>query len=367
MTVEEFIAAGVYDPAIHTAGDRLALLQWLVDQGFTLDELRVAAQDNTLTRLAADRKLSGGSTTVDAAAIAKSGLTAEMLASLTIAAGLSPSTVPMTRLTIELFHQFDIARQMFTPEAAMHFLRVMGSSLGRIAEAANTMFLIDVEVPLVSEHPNQFELAKTMVNALTVLEGLDDAMIRLFRLHMNDAVVRSRTARVFATDPEQVPMVIGFIDLVGFTSISQVATTHELMDLVLDFEGRAYDLVTQHGGRVVKFIGDEVMFTTIDPASAATIVQKIFAELHQRDVTPRAGLAYGQVLPHGGDYYGSTVNLASRVADIAVPFEILVTREFAMKLPEEFVIEPAGRRQLKGFTDPVELCSLHVENAPAAR
>ena len=154
-------------------------------------------------------------------------------------------------------------------------------------------------------------------------------------------------------------MVIGFVDLVGFTPITAAATTHELMDLVLEFEGQAYDLVTEHGGRVVKFIGDEVMFITVDPMSAATIVQKMFRQLRSRAVTPRAGMAYGNVLPHGGDYYGSIVNLASRVADIAVPFEILVTSEFVDQLGPDVTVAPAGRRMLKGFATPIDLFSLN--------
>ena len=357
-TEAEYEAVGAYDPEMLNADDRLSLLNWLSDRGFTLQEIREGADTNALTRLAGDRILSGG-TPASADAIATYGFDDEYIQQLSLAAGISPGALPVTESTLELFQLFSAAREMFSDTSALHFLRVMGSSLGRIAEAANMMFLVDVELPIVTEHASQFELAKSMVEALTLLQGLDDAIIRLFRLHMHDAVVRSRVAREFAVEQELVPMVIGFVDLVGFTPITAAATTHELMDLVLEFEGQAYDLVTEHGGRVVKFIGDEVMFTTVDPMSAATIVQKMFSGLRSRDVTPRAGMAYGNVLPHGGDYYGSIVNLASRVADIAVPFEILVTGDFVAKLTTEITVAPAGRRMLKGFAEPIDLYSLN--------
>ena len=64
------------------------------------------------------------------------------------------------------------------------------------------------------------------------------------------------------------------------------------------------------------------------------------------------------MLSHGGDCYGSIVNMASRVADVAVPWEILVTDDLAAHLDDGFTLEPAGRRMLKGFSDPVVLRSL---------
>jgi adenylate cyclase len=80
-----------------------------------------------------------------------------------------------------------------------------------------------------------------------------------------------------------------------------------------------------------------------------------------RAVTPRAGLAVGPLITRGGDYYGPVVNLASRIADLAVPSEILVTAELrdeAEKLSPALHFDPAGRRMLKGFDEPIELFSL---------
>jgi adenylate cyclase len=78
-------------------------------------------------------------------------------------------------------------------------------------------------------------------------------------------------------------------------------------------------------------------------------------------VTPRGGLAVGEILSRGGDYYGPVVNLASRIADMAVPNEILVTadlRERADTPGEPLTFDPAGRRLPKGFDEPIELFAL---------
>ncbi|MBK5289239.1 MAG: adenylate/guanylate cyclase domain-containing protein [Acidimicrobiia bacterium] len=77
-------------------------------------------------------------------------------------------------------------------------------------------------------------------------------------------------------------------------------------------------------------------------------------------MAPHAGIAYGAVLGRGGDFYGPVVNLASRITDIAVPDEILVTEELmeTAKSEADLDFEPAGRRLLKGFDEPVPLWSL---------
>jgi adenylate cyclase len=110
----------------------------------------------------------------------------------------------------------------------------------------------------------------------------------------------------------------------------------------------------------VKLVGDEVMFVTRDPAAACdialTLVERFAAD---PSVTPRGGVAYGELLVRNGDYYGPVVNLASRVAQIAVPNEMLVTTGVATAAGGATLrFTPAGRRMLKGFEEPAALLSV---------
>jgi len=183
-------------------------------------------------------------------------------------------------------------------------------------------------------------------------------MAALLREHLHEAIRRSDAARGPERSPNTVRMAVGFVDLVGFTAISERLSAHELAALVRDFEARAHDLVTANAGRVVKLIGDEVMFVALD-ARAACKIALALVETFRDDaprVTPRGGLAIGPLLARGGDYYGPIVNLASRIAELAVPFEVLVTPACAAEA-HGYHFEPAGRRMLKGFTDPVQLLS----------
>src|SRR5262249_47383881 len=153
---------------------------------------------------------------------------------------------------------------------------------------------------------------------------------------------------------------VGFVDLVGFTPLSQQLSEAELAGVVERFEDTAYDVTTARDGRVVKLIGDEVMFVAGDAAAACdialTLVERFAGD---PSATPRGGLAYGNLLVRGGDYYGPIVNLASRLAELAVPNELLVTTGVADHARSPGLhFEPAGRRMPKGFDAPVTLLTV---------
>ena len=141
---------------------------------------------------------------------------------------------------------------------------------------------------------------------------------QVWRRHLQVAARR----RLLRGDAEDGPgQVVGFADLVGFTALAQQVTDEELAEVVDQFERLAYDVVVAGGGRVVKMIGDEVMFLVDDPVFAAEIALGL-AEA-SRDAAElsdvRVGLAVGPVIEREGDAFGATVNLASRATAIAYP------------------------------------------------
>jgi adenylate cyclase len=112
-----------------------------------------------------------------------------------------------------------------------------------------------------------------------------------------------------------------------------------------------------HQGRVIKFIGDEVMFVTPSASAACDIALGLVERfVGNASVTPSGGVAAGDMLVRSGDYYGPVVNLAARMAETAVPRELLVSDAVrAEAAAGGFRFEPAGRRILKGFEEPVRL------------
>jgi adenylate cyclase len=137
--------------------------------------------------------------------------------------------------------------------------------------------------------------------------------------------------------------------MVGFTMLSQQLSEEELAALVSRFEDVAHDTVTARGGRVVKMIGDEVMFVT-DTATDAARIALALAEAYADDELlsdVRVALAVGPVLVQDGDFYGPVVNLASRAADIAAPGSVLVSDEFHSTLLAE--TEPSAGSSVGEF------------------
>lgn len=358
----EYEAVGIYDPASSAAADRLALLEWLSHRGFSLEELVDATKSCHLPALAGDYHLLRGSRLTRKEAIERSGLSREELDRLSLAAGFSvpdDDTPAYTDGDLSSFRTFAEGATMFSEAEALHFVRVLGSSLARIAEAAVALFLNDIERPHVEAGGGEFALAQKNIEAVEMLDGVIEMLDPLLRRHMNEAITRARTAWSGNDDPDLSSYAVGFVDLVGFTPLTQELSARDLGIFVREFEDRAHDLVGAAGARVVKLIGDEVMFVALEPNQACAAARSLMFGFDDigADITPRGALTYGDVVARGGDYYGPVVNLASRMADLAVPMELLVSPTVAARaVDHEF--EPAGRRMLKGFDGAVQVCAM---------
>jgi class 3 adenylate cyclase len=158
---------------------------------------------------------------------------------------------------------------------------------------------------------------------------------------------------------------IGFADLSSFTVLTQALTPAELSELLNQFAGAVSDVVHADGGRVVKFIGDEVMWVSATPErlvqAAADLVDH--PKAREEGLQVRAGLAYGPVLAINGDYFGTPVNVAARLVAAAAPGQILATSELHDALPD-WPAAAQGPLALKGFDAPVPAFDLHTGTLP---
>jgi adenylate cyclase len=146
--------------------------------------------------------------------------------------------------------------------------------------------------------------------------------------------------------------VVGFADLVGYSSLANRMEPADLPDLISDFERLAYHHVSQAGGRVVKFIGDAVMFTVPNPTSAADAGLGLRTSRHGDRTLPqvRVGMAMGPVVSIEGDLFGDTVNRANRLTEVAHPGTVLLDDDLGRALDdkEDVVVRPLRPRKLKG-------------------
>jgi adenylate cyclase len=344
---------------VSDACDSAEIIAFLRTLGASEEQIAAAGREGRLAGLAADVVLSRDATLTARDVAAQSGLDVDRVVSLWRLLGVvvPGADTPMFSERDARFTREVVAIGKVGPEDEL--LRVLGSSLARVAEAAVSVYVQTVEPHLDVPEVDKVVWAKDLAATTSLALQLGDSMGTIFTHHLRDAIDRQRATHFDMADRSLSRLAVGFVDLVGFTPISRQAAPTDLLKLIGQFELEAFEVAADHGGRVVKHIGDEVMFVALDVAAGCSIAAGLTEAFDTKGIEPRAGLAFGDVISRYGDYYGPVVNLAARLADLAVPGEVLVdaaAAEAARGAP--VVLEPAGRRLLKGFDEPVEVYSL---------
>jgi adenylate cyclase len=234
-------------------------------------------------------------------------------------------------------------------DTALQMARVIGSSMARIAEAELVPgIMVSTEVDPVLSADSFASVADVTIPATAKLLEF------VWRRQVAAGIQRNMMLRSHGLAPGQSPVLaVGFADMVGFTLLSQHLSDEELAAVVRRFEEISHDIVIGAGGRVVKMIGDEVMFVVDDVAAAARVGLDLADAYADDDLLSdvRVGLALGPVLLRDGDYFGPTVNLAHRIVNIGNPGTVLMSNEFHLALreaaPDEFTANPLRPRLLK--------------------
>jgi adenylate cyclase len=223
--------------------------------------------------------------------------------------------------------------------------RAMGQGLARLAEAQVGVFRGQTEGMTVEDAQSAATAA-----AEEVLPGLEQLMVHVWRRQFAAATERSFASLVEGGLPD---LAVGFVDLVGFTQTSRESDAHALAVLLERFERETSLRVTAYGGRVIKMLGDEVLYVTDDVTSAAEVALAT-VEAHEQDQSlpqVRAGVAYGSVLSRLGDVFGEPVNLASRLTTEARPGSVLVDLHAAELLRQDpsYAVVSLKHRSVRGY------------------
>ena len=326
--------SGLFDRVLGRRRPSRTVQEVLAEGGVPPEDIETARDRGTLELLAVERLLipDPGKYTLDEAS-GDIGFDRERLQHFWRALGFpdpKPGEKVFTDTDIANFrtvkHLMDSG--IVEPNQALQMTRVIGSSLSRIATAQ--VDAIEGEV-LRGEPGDEDVFAE---RATLVFELLPSVMDYVWRRHLQ-ADARKRLSREPAA--ERPGVAVGFADLVGFTALSQQVPDDELARVVDRFEAIAYDTVSSHSGRVVKMIGDEVMFSTTDVREAVEIGLAL-AETFKEDEAlsdVRVGVACGPVLEREGDLYGPVVNLASRIVGIAYPGSVVVSPDVHEALADD--------------------------------
>ena len=235
------------------------------------------------------------------------------------------------------------------PGTEASIARAMGQSLSRLADWQTDM-LADALARSGGDDDRPTASADDAVEAAkALLPRLRQVQDYVWRRHLAANVDRL----LAATGPgDRRELAVGFADLVGYTSRSRGMGGRELGAMVEDFESIATEVIARHHGRVVKTVGDGVLFTAGTAVDAVEIGLELPEAWDAEDRPPlRVGAAHGAVLTRLGDVYSPVVNLASRLTSIARPGTVLVDRELARGLRGQpaYRVRPLKRVSVRGY------------------
>lgn len=223
------------------------------------------------------------------------------------------------------------------------FVRSLGRTFARLADWQTRLLLGVLQTAEDGEQPPLDVLAE-------VIPMVEEVQGYVWRRHL--LATASRIALRDVRSETERQLVVGFVDIVGYTSRSRQMSPRALGAMVEWFERVVTELVVQHGGQVIKTIGDEALFTVDDPTEGALLALELVerAEADEQFPDVRVGLAHGPVLARLGDVFGSTVNIAARLTSVARPARVLVDADLAELLDhDEFRLRRTRRVSVKGY------------------
>ncbi len=244
-----------------------------------------------------------------------------------------------------------------TEEGTMSLTRSVGQMTDRMVAWQVEALVEDMVTHRgISDSQARHDLLKLLPE---LIEQLEQIVLYGYRRQLNAAVLRLalRGEKQGDVDPAALPLArgIGFADLVSYTSLSRQMNEKTLAGLVQSFEQRCAEVVAVGGGRIIKTVGDEVLFLAETPEAAARISLTLSKLIKEDPNLPEARVAFvwGRILPKLGDVYGPTVNLASRLVALAEPGVVLTDDATAEILDdnEEFVLNRLETRNVRGFGD----------------
>ncbi|TCN30570.1 adenylate cyclase [Kribbella orskensis] len=210
------------------------------------------------------------------------------------------------------------------PAVESSLARKLGQTQSRLASWQSAMFLELLGASKLTAD-DAIEVAALLLPAMERLQTY------VWRRHLAAAAGRAVAG---SDELARGVRVVGFADIVSFTRLTRRLSELELGRLIERFEGLAAEVVAVNGGRVIKSIGDEVLFVTDTPAQGAAVALALQDKMREAGDLPelRIGLSYGSILIRLGDVYGEVVNLASRLTSECKPGRVLIDRELAAAL-----------------------------------
>ena len=351
MDAEVFERAGLYEPGGAESESRLALLRLLTEEGSTIEEMQAALAEGRLIGLAVDAVVRpAGDRMTFAEMCDQADLDEHVAAALLRAGGFAqpgPSDRVYVPADVRCFRFLSLMAVLGDGDPGLQITRVAGAAMSALAEAELAAVRSSFEGPSRAAGTSEYDQAQSF---RAVAAMLPEVLHVLDVFHRRHLLAGMRAQILWEGARPNVNGAIGFADLVGYTARVEASDPFELAAMVERFGAVAREVIAQSGGRLVKLIGDEVMFQASTPVAGCEIA---LALVHAFTADPslpeiRVGLGFGRLLAFEGDYYGRVVNEAARLVKEADPGRVLATGSLRDGAAG-FGFEACGVRQVKGI------------------
>jgi adenylate cyclase len=371
--VTRLVELGILSPdqgGLFTEGDvrRVRLMQTLERAGVPLDGVAVAIRSGNLSLafmdMAAYDRLASLSDVTFQELSEKTKIPVELLMVIREAVGFAEpmpeDRVRENELRIVPLIEAQVS-EGFRPTVIERWLRVYGDSLRRIAETERDWWHTEVEVPLLDSGMTPAEMMEAADSrvAQRIAPFLDQTIIAMYHGHQEHTWMKSILDGVEAALSEagvysrlERPPAICFLDITGYTRLTEERGDEAAAELAGTLSRIVQRTSRSHEGKPVKWLGDGVMFYFPDPGPGVLAALEMVDSVARAGLPPaHVGLHAGPVLFQEGDYFGRTVNVASRIAEYARPGEVVVSQQVVDvtdATPVSFV--EIGPVELKGLS-----------------
>lgn len=341
--------------------ERTELIAWLLERGFDVEQIRGSVAAPLL--VASNRVLGDDGTHVSAREICEeTGIELELLQRLQRAIGLPRiedcDTAVLSRADAEAAARAKFFLDLgIGADETVAIIRVLMEGLSHAAAIMREAALKTLLRPGATE----IELAKATEElsrrAVPQIGPMMEDFLRLQLRHSFETEAVSAAERAAGKLPGSRQVSVAFADLAGFTRLGEASPAEELEHVATRLAELAHDVAVSPV-RFIKSMGDAVMLVCPDPAPLLNAALELGEAAAASDLPRlRIGVASGCAISRAGDWFGSPVNVASRVTGAARPGTVLVAESVhdAAGNAAGFEWSSAGARHLKGVRGEVKL------------
>ena len=333
-------ADDVDGPAQAERGSAASTVRSLIDLGVDPEEAERAVAEDRVALVLAQQIVGDRPRYTFAEVATRAGVPEELLKQLRVASGL-PLPERLGRADVRYATLIAELLEILPPETVLATARARGTAIGTVVRADMGAVRDELLLPLRRDGADELTVAATLAQAAGQLEALARELLLLtYGMHLQHTLSSQLSATLTRSEVPEVRLAVGFVDVVGWTSLSS-RIDPEGLDGVLDaFEHRIIEVTAPVGEvSVVKFLGDAAMLIAPTAATLGEVMLELTTEVEAlEDVPLRGGMAVGPCLVREGDVFGNPVNLAARLTDLARPWRLLADADVAEDL------EAAGHR-----------------------